>query len=105
MDANFEMGPRWIFFTDGQFLTISREINYARFAMTEIQRGRERGNYLIREKFLKEKLGVFLRLCHFFSMKCFPDQNHLSQTKSSPWRKFCPTKSFSKDTFMYVKNL
>ena len=24
-DASFEMGPRWIFFTDGPFVTISRE--------------------------------------------------------------------------------
>ena len=84
MDPNFEVGPRRIFFTDGQFLTISREITYARFAMAEIERGRERGNYLVREKFLREKLGVFLRFFHFFSMKCFPDQNHLSPTKSSP---------------------
>ena len=37
------MGPRWIFFTDGQFLTISRKISYARFAMAGIERGRERG--------------------------------------------------------------
>ena len=44
MNANFEMGPRWIFFTDGQFLTILRKITYARFAMAEIERGRERGN-------------------------------------------------------------
>ena len=65
MGADFEMGPRWIYFTDGQFLTISREITYARFVMAEIERGRERGNYLIREKFLREKLGVFLRFCHF----------------------------------------
>ena len=42
MDANFEMGPRWIFFTDGQFLTISREINYTRFAMVEKERGGNR---------------------------------------------------------------
>ena len=40
--ANFEIDPRWIFFTDGQFLTISRElvlifdkITYASFAMVE----------------------------------------------------------------------
>ena len=84
MDPNFEVGPRRIFFTDGQFLTISREITYARFAMAEIERGRERGNYLVREKFLREKLGDFFGFCHFFSMKCFPDQNHLSPTKSSP---------------------
>ena len=44
MDPNFEVGPRRIFFNDGQFLTISREITYARFAMAEIERGRERGN-------------------------------------------------------------
>ena len=59
MDANFEMGPRWIFFTDGEFLTISRNITYARFAMAEIERRRERENYLVREKFLREKLGDF----------------------------------------------
>ena len=84
MNANFEMGLRWIFFTDGQFLTISRKITYARFAMAEIERGRERGNYLAREKFLGGKLGVFFGFCHFFSMKCFPDQNQLSPMKSSP---------------------
>ena len=38
MGANFEMDPRWIFFTVGQFLTVSREITYARFAMAEIER-------------------------------------------------------------------
>ena len=84
MDANFEMGTRWICFTDGQFLTISHEITYARYAMAEIERGRETGNYLVREQLLREKLGVFLRFCHFFSTKCFPDQNNLSPTKSSP---------------------
>ena len=105
VDANFEMGPRWIFFTDGQFLTISRKIACARFAMAEIERGRERGNYLVREKFHREKLGDFFRFCHLFYMKCFRDQNHSSLTKSSPWRKFCLTKTFSKDTLMYVKNL
>ena len=73
VDVNFEMGTRWIFFTDGQFLTISRKITYARFAMAEIERGRERGNFLVREKFLREKLGDFFGFCHFFSMKCFPD--------------------------------
>ena len=67
------------FFTDGQFLTISRKITYARFAMAEIERGRERGNYLVREK-----LGDFFGFCQFFSMKCFPHQDHLSPTKSSP---------------------
>ena len=44
MDPNFEVGARRMFFNDGQFLTISREITYARFAMAEIKRGRERGN-------------------------------------------------------------
>ena len=84
VDANFEMGPRCICFTDGQFLTISREITYARFAMAEIERGRETGNYLVREKFFREKLGVFLRFCHFFSTKYFLDQNNLFPMKSSP---------------------
>ena len=79
MDRNFEVGTKRIFFTDGQFLTISREIIYARFAKAEIERGRERGNYVVREK-----LGVFLRFFHFFSMKCLPDQNQLSTTKNSP---------------------
>ena len=55
MNANFEMGPRWIFLTDGLFLTISREITYARFVMVEIEKGRETGNYLIIEKLLGEK--------------------------------------------------
>ena len=59
MDANFEMGPRLTFFTEGPFLTISREINYARFVMAEIERGRETGNYLVIKKLLREKLGVF----------------------------------------------
>ena len=54
MVANFEMGPRWIFFTVGLILTISREITDARFAMAEIERGRKRGNYIVREN-----LGVF----------------------------------------------
>ena len=53
------MDPRWIFFTDGQFLTILRKITCARFAMAEIERGRERENYFVREKFLREKLGDF----------------------------------------------
>ena len=52
MSANFEMDPRWTLFTDGQFLTILREITYARFAMAEIERGRERGNCLVSEIFL-----------------------------------------------------
>ena len=59
MDASFETGPTWIFFTDGPFLTISREITYARFVITEIERGSETGNYLVIEKLLREKLGVF----------------------------------------------
>ena len=41
MSANFEMGPRWTLFTDGQFLTILREITYARFAMAEIEGEKE----------------------------------------------------------------
>ena len=73
---------KWV--PDGQFLTISRKITYARFAMTEIERRTERGNYLGREKFFGGKLEVFFGFCHFFSMKCFPDQNHLSPSKSSP---------------------
>ena len=55
MDPNFEVGPRGIFFTDGQFLTISHEITYARFAMAK-NRERERKRKL---KFLREKLEVF----------------------------------------------
>ena len=50
------MGPRRIFFTDGQFLTISREITYARFAMAEIERERERKRKL---KFLREIRSFF----------------------------------------------
>ena len=42
MDPNFEVGPRRIFIIDGQFLTISREITYARFAKAETKTGRER---------------------------------------------------------------
>ena len=41
MDPNFEVGPRGIFFNDGQFLIISHEITYAIFAIAEIERGRE----------------------------------------------------------------
>ena len=59
MDASFETGPTWTFFTDGPVLTISREITYARFVITEIERGSETGNYLVIEKLLREKLGVF----------------------------------------------
>ena len=44
-----EWVPDEFFFTDGQFLTISRKINYARFAMAEIERGRETGSYLVWE--------------------------------------------------------
>ena len=77
------MDPRWIFFTDGEFLAISRKITYARFAMAEIERRRERENYLVGEKFLREKLGDFFGFCHFVSMKCFPDQNHLSPKSST----------------------
>ena len=51
MDANLEMGPRWIFFTDGQFLKTSRKIAYARIAMAEIERGKERENYLVGKNF------------------------------------------------------
>ena len=35
------MGQKWIFFSDGQFLTISLKITYARFAMTEIEGEKE----------------------------------------------------------------
>ena len=73
---------KWVpdgFFTDGQFLKTSRKIAYARFAMAEIERGKERENYLVREK-----LGVFFGFCNLFSMKCFHDQNHSFPTKSSP---------------------
>ena len=59
VDANFEMGLWWIFFTDGQFLTVSRElvfifdkITYAWFAMAEKEG--ERGNYLIEENFVNK---------------------------------------------------
>ena len=55
MNPNFEVGARWNFFTDGQFLTISLEITYARFAMAK-NRERERKRKL---KFLREKLEVF----------------------------------------------
>ena len=41
VDANFEMDLRWIFFTDGQFLTISHRITYARFAMADIEGEKE----------------------------------------------------------------
>ena len=71
MDANFEMGPRWIFFTDGPFLTISHEITNARFVMAEIEKGRETGNYLVIEKLFREKLGVFLRFITFFLPNVF----------------------------------
>ena len=61
VDASFEMGPRWIFLTDGPFVTISRERvlifdknTCAWFAMpergTEGQREREREREKEREK-------------------------------------------------------
>ena len=62
MNPNFEVGVRWNFFTDGQFLTISREITYARFAMAK-NRERERKRKL---KFLREKLGVFFKIFSLF---------------------------------------
>ena len=65
---------------------------------------KERGNYLIEENFSREKFeGFFLRFRHFFPMKCFPDQNYLSQTKKYPCQKFCPTNTISEDTLIYVK--
>ena len=42
MHPNFEVGTRRVFFTDGQFLIISREITYARFAKAEIEREGEK---------------------------------------------------------------
>ena len=68
------------------------------------ERKKERGNYLIEENFSREKFeGFFLRFCHFFPMKCFPDQNYLSPTKKYPCQKFCPTNTISEDTLIYVK--
>ena len=48
-------------------------------------------------------LKIFSRFCHFFPMKCFPDQNYLSPTKKYPCQKFCPTNTISEDTLIYVK--
>ena len=49
VDSSFEMGSRWIFLTDGPFVTISCELvlifdknTCARFAMAERKRERER---------------------------------------------------------------
>ena len=65
VDASFEMGPTWIFFTDGPFVITSHELGLifdkntcAWFAMVERERERERGNYLIEEKFVTEKFPV-----------------------------------------------
>ena len=53
VDENFETGSKWIFFTDIQFLTISRELGfifaniiYTWFVMAERERERERERFL-----------------------------------------------------------
>ena len=71
MDPNFEVGPRRIFIIDGQFLTISREITYARFAKAETKTGRERGKYVVREKILKKKLGFLFEIFSLFLYEMF----------------------------------
>ena len=89
-----QMGPRWIFFTDGQFLPIPRElvfiIDKITYYICLICRGRQRERQRQRlrpleENFVSEKFqGFFFTFRHFFPMNCFPDQNHLSSTKKSP---------------------
>ena len=123
VDANFEMGPRWIFLRWSIFywwLLISCELvfifhkfSYAWFAMAERRRERkcvrekreERERKLPQwRKLLQGKFeGFFLRFHHFFPIKCFPDQNNLSPTKKSPCRKFYPTNTISEDTLIYVR--
>ena len=112
VDASFEMGPRWIFLTDGPFVTISRERvlifdknTCAWFAMperrTEGQRERERkresereeGNYLIEEKFVREKFRVF-----FGDFVTFSLWNVFLNKICFPCQKTLPAETFSQET-------
>ena len=110
VDANFDMGPRSIFFIDGQFLTILGEfvfifanITYTWFAIAE--KGRERVEITSSGKNSPgTSYTLFLRFRHFFHIKCFPDQNYLRR-KTLPDEKFCPKNRFSEDTLIYVENL
>ena len=93
VDANFDMGPRSIFFTDGQFLTILREfvfifanITSTSFAIAEKGREGESRNYFIREKFASDKLHVIFEISLLFPYKIF-SWPKLSPTKNSPWQK------------------
>ena len=71
MGANFEMDPRWIFFTVDQFLTVSREITYARFAMGG-DRERERQRKLPRQgKIYLEKVRSFYEILSLFLYEMF----------------------------------
>ena len=101
MNPNVEVGARRNFFTDGQFLTISCEITYARFAMAK-NRERERKRKL---KFLREKLGFFLDFFTFSLLNVFLTKIIYPQRKPLLDEHFVQQKIFSKDTLMYVKNL
>ena len=97
------ISPKLVFFF--------HKITYAWFAMVERRRERVCEKEKERErklphwrKLLQGKFWRFFsRFCHFFPMKCFPDQNYLSQKKKSRSRKFCPTNTISEDTLIYVK--
>ena len=78
-----------------------RETERERVCEKEKERERKLPHWrkLLQGKFWR----FFSRFCHFFPMKCFPDQNYLSPTKKYPCQKFCPTNTISEDTLIYVK--
>ena len=92
MNPNFEVGARRNFFTDGQFLTISCEITYARFAMAK-NRERERKRKL---KFLREKLGFFLDFFTFSLLNVFLTKIIYPQRKPPLDENFVQQKIFLK---------
>ena len=125
MDPNFEMGAKWIFLLMVHFLLMVTNFTQTCFHLLqdylylicngrETERERERVCVWEREREREEItslkktssgkiLKIFSRFCHFFPMKCFPDQNYLSPTKKYPCQKFCPTNTISEDTLIYVK--
>ena len=72
--------------------------------MPDRDRERMRENYLLWEKFAKEKLQTFYRFCHFFQITFYPEQ-YKPQQKTLSNVKFCPTNTFSEDTLIYAENL
>ena len=62
--------------------------------MAEIDRRRERGNYLVREKFLREKVGVFF--FHFFPINVFLTKIIYPQRKALFDENFVREKNFLK---------